>query len=274
MRLKTLISFFLPMAVSLSPAVAGTVGQSLQATNIEFNGGIPNDGALIGAMQSLANNAAPNFGTVNSSSSAAASITLTALAGLNLLLTNGGAVTVTLDNAPNIVAQIPGPFNGMTFPVRISCIAGTSVATPTTGNIGVTLAGTTSVSANSFRDYKGQITQLYSNTVQALTAGTTFTSITQISSTNLYTLALGTNAITTTVGNLIYLAVTTGTLPPGWYPIYSAGTTSVVIALPPSGTAWTATAVSTMVQPAVAPATLAPLITLTGLYMVTGTIVA
>ena len=50
MRLKTLISFFLPMAVSLSPAVAGTVGQSLQATNIEFNGGIPNDGALIGAM--------------------------------------------------------------------------------------------------------------------------------------------------------------------------------------------------------------------------------
>ena len=272
--LKTLASFFFPAAVSLSPIVAGSVSQFLQANSLELNGGIPNDGAFIGAMQALANNSAPNAGSVNYATSAAASITLTNLAGLNQLLTNGGAVTVTLDNAPNVVSQIPGPFNGMTFPVRISCIAATSVAAPTVTNTGITLSGTTTVSANSYRDYRGQITQLYSNTVQSLTSGTTFTSITQISSSNLYTLALGTNAVTTTVGNLIYLAVTTGTLPPGWYPIYTAGTTSVVIALPPSGTAWTATAVSTMVQPATAPLTLAPLITLTGMYMVTGTVVA
>jgi hypothetical protein len=272
--LKTLASFFFPMAVGLSPAVPASINQFLQAQSIEDNGGLLNNGGLVAALQAFANNAAPNAGSVNYATSSAASATLTNLAGLNQLFTNGGAVTVTLDNAPNVVSQIPGAFNGMTFPVRISCIAATSVAAPTVTNTGITLSGTTTVSANSYRDYRGTITQLFSNTVQALTAGTTFTSITQISSTNLYTLALGTNAITTTVGSLIYLAVTAGTLPPGWYPIYSAGTTSVVIALPPSGTAWTATAVSTMVQPTTAPLTYAPLITLTGMYMVTGTIVA
>ena len=272
--LKNIISFFLPMAVGLTPAVSAAVNQGQQAIALEENGGVLNNGAAVNAIQSLANNAEHTGGSINYTSSAAASLTLTSIVGLSLLLTNGGAVTLTLDNAPNIIAQIPGPFNGMTFPMRISCIAATTVAAPTVTNTGVTLSGTTTVAANSYRDYKGTITQLYSNVVQSLTAGTTYYSITQIGSTNLYTLALGTNAVTTTVGSLIYLAVTTGTLPPGWYPVMSAGTNSVVIALPPSGTAWTCTAVSTMVQPLTAPLTLAPLITITAMYMVTGTIVA
>jgi len=274
--LKFLLAFFCPMAVGLSPAVSATVGQAQQAVALEQNGGILNNGAAVAAMQALSNNAMAATSSTNFVTSAAASITLTNIANLELLLTNGGAVTVTMDNSPNIVAQIPGPFLGMNFPVTIACIAATTVAAPTVTNTGVTLSGTTTVAANSYRRYRATITQLYAATaqIQSLTAGTTYTSITQIGSTNLYTLALGTNAITTTVGNLIFLAVTTGTLPAGWYPIYSAGTTSVVIALPPSGAAWTATAVSTMVQPTTAPSTLAPLITLAGLYTVTGTVAA
>jgi len=72
---------------------------------------------------------------------------------------------------------------------------------------------------------------------------------------------------------LLYIGTTAGTLPAGFYPIYSAGTTSVVVALPISGTVWTATA-ATLIPPAVVPLTYAPLITLTGMYgMAAGVIV-
>lgn len=270
---KHLASFLFPCAVSLSPAATPTTGQALQANTMEVDGATMNPQVLVNALQSIANNAAPNSGSVNYQTSAAASITLTNLAGLQVLLTNGGAVTVTLDNAPNVVNQIPGPFVGMNFPMVIALNAVTSVAAPTVTNTGITLSGTTTVAANSYRVYRGQITQLYTSAANPLTSGTTFTSIAQIGSTNLYTLTLGTNAITTVVGNLIYLGVTAGTLPAGWYPCYTAGTTTIVIALPPTGTAWTATAV-TMTQPTAVTVTYAPLITLTGLYTVTGTITA
>lgn len=271
--LKLIRSFLFPEAVGLSPAVAASINQFQQAIALEENGGILNNGALINAIQSLANNAAPTYGTVNYQTSAAASITLTNLAGLNLFLTNGGAVTVTLDNAPNVVAQIPGAWNGMTFPMTIAGNASTTVAAPTVTYTGITLSGTTTIAANGLRYYKGQITQLYSNTANSLTSGTTFTSIAQIGTSNLYTLTLVTNAITTVVGNLIYIGVTAGTLPAGWYPTYTAGTTTIVVALPPTGTAWTATA-ATMTQPTTVPTVYAPLITLTGLYFVPGTITA
>jgi hypothetical protein len=271
--LKTLVAFLFPQAIGLYPAVGLSVGPAAVSGNVQVDGGTVNIGAVFNLLAAVSNNGAPNAGSVNFSSSAAASITLTNMAGLTQLLTNGGAVTVTLDNAPNVVAQIPGPFNGMKFPMTIALNAVTSVATPTVTNTGITLSGTTSVAANSYRLYQGQITQLTTTTVNPLTAGTTFTSIAQIGSTNLYTLTLGTNAITTVVGNLIYIGVTAGTLPAGWYPCYSAGTTSIVVALPTSGTAWTATAAS-MTQPTVVPATYAPLITLTGLLTVTGTIAA
>lgn len=253
---------------------ATTLGQNpaTAGSSMEFNGGIPNSGALMGMVQALANNGAPQFGWVNYGTNSGSSVTLTNLAGLTQVVTTGGACTVTLDNAPNVVAAIPGPFLGMKFPMTIVTNAATTIATPTVTNTGITLAGTTSVVAAGMRSYQGQITQLTTVAVNPLTSGTTFTSIAIIGSSNLYTLTLGTNAITTVVGNLIYLGVTAGTLPAGWYPTYTAGTTTIVIALPPTGTAWTATAAS-MVQPA-APTTpvYAPLITLTGLWStVTGT---
>jgi hypothetical protein len=230
---------------------------------MEANGGVLNIGAQVAFLNALQNNAAPSAANGNFQTSAAATITLTALGGLIQRLTNGGAVTVTLDNAPNIVNAMAGPLLGMTFPMQILASGATTVATPTVTNTGVTLSGTTSVLAGALRWYQGQITQMFTSTVTGVTVGTTFTSITQIGTTNLYTLALGTNAVTSIVGNLIYVGVTAGTLPAGFYPTYSAGTTSIVIALPPSGTAWTATA-ATMVAPTTVPSTYAPLITLTG----------
>lgn len=267
MRLPKFLSDVLcPMAIGLPPGAA-----SLQQA-IDINGGQPNI-SLMGLLNSVLLAASPNAGLVNFSTSGAATITLTNMAGLTQMLTNGGAVTVTLDNSPNVVAQIPLPYVGQTFPMTIAGNTGTTVAAPTVTNTGITLSGTTTVTTGGQRFYRGQITQLYTQVVQALTAASTFTSLTQIGSTNLYTVAMATNAITTTVGSLLYIGTTAGNLPAGFYPIYSAGTTSVVVALPTSGTVWTATA-ATLIPPTVVPLTLAPLITLTGMYgMAAGVIV-
>ena len=271
--LNLLFAYLFPGVVSLNPAVSLSVNPNLAAAALEANGGILNNGAMYAALQGIANNASPTAGSVNFQTSAAATITLTNLAGLTVMLTNGGAVTVTLDNAPNVIAQIPGAYNGMIFPMSLNTNAATTVAAPTVTNTGITLSGTTTVTAAGQRFLKGQITQLTTQVVNPLTAGSTFTSIAIIGSSNLYTLTLGTNAITTVVGNLVYLGVTAGTLPAGFYPTYTAGTTSIVVALPPTGTAWTATA-ATLIPPAVVPVTLAPLITLTGMYgMAAGVIV-
>lgn len=258
---------------SLFPTVVGYPGNAANLlASFDINGGIPNIGAW-GVLQQVIQSLSPVGGAVNSINSAAATLTLTAIAGAVVMLTNGGAVTVTMDNAYNIVNTIPLPALGQKFPLTIAGTTGTTVAAPTVTNTGVTLSGTTTVTTGGQRFYSALITQLFSSTASPLTAGTTFTSLTQVGTSNLYTLALGTNAITTVVGNLIYVGVTTGTLPAGWYPVYSAGTTSIVIATPPNSVAWTATA-ATMVAPGAAPSTYAPLITLTGLYgMAAGVIV-
>lgn len=258
---------------SLFPAITGYPGNAANLNaSFDINGGIPNISAW-GVLQQVFQALSPLGGNVNSINSAAATLTLTAIAGAVVMLTNGGAVTVTMDNAYNIVNTIPLPAVGQKFPLTIAGTTGTTVAAPTITNTGVTLSGTTTVTTGGQRFYSALITQLFSNVANPLTAGTTFTSLTQVGTSNLYTLALGTNAITTVVGNLIYVGVTAGTLPAGWYPVYSAGTTSVVIATPPNSVAWTATA-ATMVAPTIVPSTYAPLITLTGLYgMAAGVIV-
>jgi hypothetical protein len=268
--LKQIFSYLFPAVVSLYPAVPAGTNIYSQGNSLEENGGMLNIGSVVGALNALATNAAPNSGSTNANTNSGATVTLTNLANLTQVLTQAGAVTVTIDSAYNIVNQIPGPFNGMTFPMQIVAVGATTVATPTVTSTGVTLAGTTSVVANSVRYYSGQITQLYAGTsqIQPLTAGTTFTSLAQSGSTNKYTLTIAGNSITTTVGNIIYLNVTTGTLPPGWYPIVSASSTAPLIVAPTQATAWTCTAVSTMTQPTSASNVYAPLITLTGLYSV------
>jgi hypothetical protein len=250
----------MPAALSVVPSSST---QFNAAAGLEFNGALMNNGALVNSLQALSNNANP---ALQYSTSAAATITITNLYNAVQRLTNGGAVTVTLDNAINVVNAIPGPFLGQTFEFDIAVNAATTVAAPTVTNTGITLSGTTTVTTGGFRRYQGQITQLFSNTVTGVTAGTTFTSIAQIGTSNLYTLTLVTNAITSVVGNLIWIGVTAGTLPAGFYETMTAGTTTIVVALPINGTAWTATAATMTNAPTVVPQTYAPLITLTGMY--------
>jgi hypothetical protein len=256
----------------LFPSIVGTgyPAGSTNATGIESNGAVNNDGGFSQWLTQIQQNAAPAAGQVNFQTSSATTLTLTNIAGAVVMLTAGAAVTVTLDNAINIVNNIAGPYVGMQFPLTIQGTASTTMAAPTVTNTGVTLSGTTTLTSGGSRFMRGTITQMFSTILQPLTTGSTFTSITQIGSTNLYTLVLGTNAVTTTVGSVIYLGVTAGTagttLPAGYYPIYSAGTTSIVVALPPSNVAWTATAATLLPAGGTAPSTFAPLITLTGMY--------
>lgn len=232
---------------------------------LQFNGAAPDLGSLVQIIRQLQSGGMSSGLNTNFVTSAAASITLTNLGNLTQRLTNGGAVTVTLDSAFNIVAALLAPFVGQTFGFMIVTNAGTTVATPTLSDTAVTLAGTTAVLAAAARWYSGTVTQLTTNTGFVPDAGTTFTSIAQVGSTNNFTVTLGVNATVPIVGQAIFLGVTAGTLPPGWYPINKVtSATSFVIATPP-GTGWTATAV-TFGTSSAAPAVYSPLVTITGMY--------
>ena len=215
----------------------------------------------------LALNGQSAAGGVNFVASAASSLTLTGLGNFVYQFTVGSAATLTVDSAYNLVQQLPQPLTvGEKFAFQVHASGATTIATPTLSDTAVTLAGTTSVLAGAMRWYQGSITQLYSTSGITTTPGTTFTSLTQVGSTNNYTVALGTNAVTPTVRQLVYLAVTTGTLPSGWYPINKVtSATSFVIAAPAAAAAWTATA-ATVGTNTTAPSTFSPLVTITGLF--------
>jgi hypothetical protein len=176
------------------------------------------------------------------STSAGASATLTSIQNLFQRFTNGGAVTVTIDYAYNIVNTLVNPFIGQVFGFQILTNAATTIATPTLSDTAVTLSGTTSLPAASMRWYQGQVTQVVTTTGSALTAGSTFTSIAQVGSTNAFTVTLGTNAISPVVGNGFFIGTTTGTLPPGWYPVVKVTSATSFVIATPAGTVWTATA--------------------------------
>jgi hypothetical protein len=249
--------------------------------NTEINGNLMPAASLQGAIAAInAYNIADS--SANFATSAAASLTITNLQNLTQRLTNGGAVTVTLDSAYNIINTIPNAFSGQSWMHVIATNAATTVATPTLSDTAITLSGTTTVLAAAARWYQAQITQLTTTLGSAVTSGTTFTSLTQVGSTNNYTVALGTNAISPVVGNAFFLGVTAGTLPPGWYPVNKVtSATSFVIAAPISSVAWTATAATipgTATVPSSAytlgmPGLYSPLMTITGMFAtVTATI--
>jgi hypothetical protein len=203
---------------------------------------------------------------------ATAAVTLTNLLGLYMKLTNGGAVVVTIDSAVNIVNSMPNAYAGQTWAFTIFSSGAGTVATPTLTDTTVTLVGTTSITAGNARTYQGSITQLTTTVGATVTPGTTFVSLAQIGTTNNYTLTLATNAVVPVVGTGIFLNVTAGTLPSGWYPVVKVtSATSFVISAPVAGVAWTATAV-TIPGTAVVPASqytpgfsglFSPLITIT-----------
>jgi hypothetical protein len=218
------------------------------------------------ALAENAQNSQSSSGGVNFTASAAATITMTGFGNYLYQLTNGGAVTVTFDSAYNLVQQLSQPAGvGQKFTFNVQTNAGTTVATPTLSDTAVTLSGTTTVLAAAMRWYQGVINQVFTTTGSQWTAGTTFTSLTQVGTTNNYTVALGTNTISPTVGNLIFIGTTAGTLPAGWYPINKVtSATSFVIAAPAASTAWTATAANIGTS-TTAPSTYSPLVTITGL---------
>jgi hypothetical protein len=263
-HLAALISSY--FALGIGPPITGIPGQ------LAVLGSMADPAALIAVLNQMTL-AGIGSDSVPFATSAAATITLTAIQNLVQRLTNGGAVTVSIDAAYNIVNQIPGAFVGQTFPFEIITNAGTTVATPTLLATDVTLAGTTTVLAAAMRWYQGQITQIASVSGSAVTAGTTFTSIAQVGATNLFTVTLGTNTITPTVGNLFYLGVTAGTLPPGWYPINKVTSATSFVISTPLGAVWTATA-ATVPGTAVVPVSqyspglvgvYSPLLTITGM---------
>lgn len=238
----------------------------IQGTDPVANGADVDYSSLINTINQLQANGQSVAGGSNFQTSAGATITLTALGGLLQRLTNGGAVTVTLDYAYNIGLTLPQPLSlNQTFETRIITNAGTTVATPTLSDEAVTLAGTTSVLAAALRWYQGKFTQISTTTTAQFTAGTTFTSIAQVGSTNAYTLTIAGNSVVAVAGQLVHLNVTTGTLPSGWYPIakVNGSTTAPIIMLPPNGVAWTCTA-ATIDGVAPASPVYSPLITLTG----------
>jgi len=246
-----------------------------QVPSLQFIGSLSDPASLASILAALSNNSASSAGNVNYQTSAGATITLTNLGALLQTLTVGSACTVTLDAAYNIVATLPGPQGvGQKFTFEIAALGGTTVATPTLLATDVTLAGTTTVVAAAKRFYQGAVTQLTSSLGALFTAGTTFTSIAQVGASNLFTVTLGTNAISPTVGTLIYLAVTTGTLPSGWYPIVTVSSATSFVIATPKGTVWTATAATVGSGNPPAPV-YAPLVTITGAYSAaTATVIA
>src|SRR5208282_2242330 len=206
-----------------------------------YDGVIPDLGTFAANLTGLFNFLGQNS-QVNQQTSAAATLTLTNVQGAFVKLTNGGAVTVTMDYAYNIVNAMQNPYIGQTVPMQIMTTSGGTVATPTLSDTAVTLAGTTTVTTGGMRLYSTSIQQMVTVTGAQVTAGTTFTSIAQVGTTNAFTVTLATNTISPVVGSAIFINVTAGTLPPGWYPIVKVtSATSFIIATPP-GTVWTATA--------------------------------
>lgn len=178
--------------------------------------------------------------------------------------TAGSATTITLDYAYNTVLGMQSPFLGQTWMSVISTNASTTIATPTLSDTAVTLAGTTTVTAAGVRFYQSVITQLTSQTTMSLTAGSTFTSIAQVGSTNAFTVTLGTNAISPTVGQLFGITVTAGTLPSGYYPIVKVTSATSFVIATGAGTVWTATAGTLLTANPSAPV-FSPLVTVTGM---------
>lgn len=263
LRLLSLIKSFLTLAVG---APLNTL-----STTTEVDGKLIPAGAMAGVMNAYST----ALGLTGTSflSASGTTATISNFPYWTYRYTAGSATTITFDSAYNLVNNIPNAYLGQTFPFTIITNASTTIATPTLSDTAVTLAGTTTVLAAAARWYQGQITQMSTTVGSAVTAGTTFTSIAIVGSTNNYTVTLGTNAITPVVGNAIYLNVTAGTLPAGWYPINKVtSATSFVIAAPVTGTTWTATTATvpgTIVIPSSAyspnlPGLYSPLVTITG----------
>jgi hypothetical protein len=244
----------------------------IQSPNIQIAGGIPDLASHLQAEQTQALNGMSCAGGFNFKTNSGTTATLTDFSNNAFYQwTAGAGTTITIDYAYNICKLLPQPLSlGQMFSFWMQTTSGTTIATPTLSstNGGVTLAGTTSMLASALRAYNGTITQVTSVTQMPMTAGSTFTSLTQVGSTNDFTVVLGTNALVPVAGQLIYIGTTTGTLPAGWYPICFVTSATSFVIMTPAGTVWTCTAATLNIGASPPAPVYSPLITITGMFTV------
>lgn len=243
--------------------------QVTQGTPFVSNGAQADVQSLGQLINQLMANSQSVAGGINVYTTASTAITLTNLGNSLYQFNAGTSAVITFDYAYNIANTLPKPLTvGESFTFAVQTTASTPIATPTLSDSAITLAGVNSVTTGSIRSYQGVLTQVNSQTTITFTPGTTFTSLTQVGTTNAFTLALGTNAVSPAIGNLVYIAVAAGTLPSGWYPVAKVTSATSFVIMTPLGTNWTMTAGTVGGSPLVPPPTYSPLITITG-YMAT-----
>lgn len=160
--LSRAVEFCFPQMIGLLP------GSSL--SQVEFDGAVPNIGALLSLIQQIAAGAAPSCGqanvvTITTTTTGAIVFNAATLggvpfAGANIVTTGGSTpATVTTDTAVNILSIMLEngmvPYVGMTFPVTIT--NNNSGTDTLTGGTGVTLVGTTTILTVSTRWFQGQV---------------------------------------------------------------------------------------------------------------------
>lgn len=191
-------------------------------------------------------------------------------------LTSGGGVTATFDSAYNIGKILPGPLTiGQSFTFQAACIGATNFGGPSLSDAALNVLGNSTVLAQSSRMMVGFVTQVNSTVGMAVTAGTTFGGLSNISGTNNAQITLVGNTIVPVLGTLIYLNVipTTGSgLPSGWYPINSVTSATQFNIATPYVRNWTAFLSTTIGTSIVAPSTYSPLISLQSIWYLQGVV--
>lgn len=133
---------------------------------IEYDGNSANNGSLQQVLSVIQQVSSPATGYQNYKSIATSStVTLNAatlpggIAGATVAMTGSTATALTFDKTDVIMAAIPGAYIGMTFPFNVANVS-SATQTATVGDANTTLAGTTTVTAVSFRAYQGKVTNL------------------------------------------------------------------------------------------------------------------
>lgn len=156
-----IIRLFLLMFGFFRPAITTVKTNPDPVQNTEQAGALVPNGAIIGVMTSLQQNASPAFGNWNQllvpASLSAATYNANSMVGgiIRRFQTAAGNVTDSTDTATNIVNAIPGAKVNQTFPLLLANMgsAGLTMA----AGAGVTIAGTNVVGGFSMRLFLGQI---------------------------------------------------------------------------------------------------------------------
>ncbi len=131
--------------------------------NLEQDGALVPGGAVVGALQAMANNASPVFGnfslTIIPQGLSARTYTGNEMVGgiiQRMSFSPFVSTTDCTDTATNIIAAIPGAVVNQSFPLFVANM-GSSALTVAAGT-GVTIAGTNSMSGFTARLFLGRIT--------------------------------------------------------------------------------------------------------------------